>query len=58
MYPLPIPDLLHGSPLIIVGRCQGNFSDSIKVKGVLPDLSNYAVEIKAQRAKHIPIDRV
>lgn len=58
MYPSRIPDLSSESPLIVSGRYQGKFPDTLKAKGFLGDLSNFVVELKLQLAKDIPLDRV
>ncbi|GAY37643.1 hypothetical protein CUMW_030610 [Citrus unshiu] len=46
MYPSRIPDLSSESPLIVSGRYQGKFPDTLKAK-----------ELKLQLAKDIPLDR-
>ncbi|XP_039030281.1 uncharacterized protein LOC120164685 isoform X1 [Hibiscus syriacus] len=53
-----IPDLSLESPLTICGRYQGSFPDSVKVKGILGDLSSFIMELKIPEAKDIPLDRV
>ncbi|XP_075675322.1 uncharacterized protein LOC142644630 [Castanea sativa] len=58
VYPFHIPDLSSESPLTVSGRYRGNFPDTIKAKGVLADLSNYMIDLKVEKAKDIPIDRV
>ncbi|KAL4613812.1 hypothetical protein ACB092_07G007900 [Castanea dentata] len=58
VYPFHIPDLSSESPLTVSGRYRGNFPDIIKAKGVLADLSNYMIDLKVEKAKDIPIDRV
>ena len=56
--PFHIPDLLSGSPLFVSGRYQGNFPDSVKARGILADMSNFIIDVKVQRTKDIPLDRV
>ncbi|KAI7992780.1 UPF0481 protein [Camellia lanceoleosa] len=58
LYPNLIPDLSSGSPLIVSGRYNGNFPDSVKASGLLPDMSNFSVELEVQKSKGIPLDRV
>ncbi|KAI3935553.1 hypothetical protein MKW98_012745 [Papaver atlanticum] len=58
VYPSLFPDLLSGMPLTVSGRYEGRFPDSVKIKGVLADMSNYEVDLKLQQAKDIPLDRV
>ncbi|CAK9179859.1 unnamed protein product [Ilex paraguariensis] len=58
LYPVHIPDLLSGSPLIMSGRYHGNIPDSVKASGTLADLSNFVIDVKVQKAKDISIDRV
>lgn len=58
LYPCKIPDLSSECPLVISGRYDGSFPDSIKVSGTLADMSNFIVELKVQRAKDMPLNRV
>lgn len=58
LFPCKIPDLSSESPLVISGRYDGGFPDSIKVSGTLADMSNFVVELKVQRTKDMPLNRV
>ncbi|KAF7142694.1 hypothetical protein RHSIM_Rhsim05G0005400 [Rhododendron simsii] len=58
VYPSRIPDLLSESPLIVSGRYQGAFPETLKATGILADLSNFVVDLKVQKAKDIPLDKV
>ncbi|XP_058227317.1 uncharacterized protein LOC131335816 [Rhododendron vialii] len=58
IYPNHIPDLSSGSPLIVSGRYHGNFPDSCKASGILPDMSNFIVDLKVQKPKGMALDRV
>ncbi|KAF8388713.1 hypothetical protein HHK36_025393 [Tetracentron sinense] len=58
VYPFHIPDLLSGSPLTVSGRYQGTFPDSLKARGILADMSNFALDLKVQNAKDIPLEKV
>ncbi|KAH7865192.1 hypothetical protein Vadar_003383 [Vaccinium darrowii] len=58
LYPNSIPDLSSESPLIVSGRFHGNFPESCKASGVLPDMSNFIVDLKVQKPKGMPLDRV
>ncbi|KAF5481676.1 hypothetical protein F2P56_002313 [Juglans regia] len=58
VYPSHITDLSSENPLIVSGRYRGKFPDTLKVKGVLADLSNFLVDLKIEIAKDIPLDRV
>jgi len=58
VYPSQIPDLSSNGPLILPGRYKGNFPEVVKVKGVLPDFSNFAINLKIQNAKDMPLERV
>jgi hypothetical protein len=44
--------------MIVSGRYRGNFPYTLKAKGVLADLSNYMIDLKVEKAKDMPIDRV
>ncbi|KAJ7979225.1 inter-alpha-trypsin inhibitor heavy chain-related [Quillaja saponaria] len=58
VYPSHIPDLSSESPLILSGRYKGNFPETFKAKGVLADLSSFLIDVKTQKEKDIPLDRV
>ncbi|KAK2982220.1 hypothetical protein RJ640_009152 [Escallonia rubra] len=58
VYHSHVPDLLSESPLIVSGRYQGDVPDIIKARGTLSDLSNLAVDLKAQVTKDIPLNKV
>ncbi|XP_026447079.1 inter-alpha-trypsin inhibitor heavy chain H4-like isoform X3 [Papaver somniferum] len=58
VYPRYIPDLSCGNPLIVSGRYKGEFPDSLEVSGFLSDMSNFTINLKAQSAKGISLDRV
>ncbi|XP_062154561.1 uncharacterized protein LOC133862725 isoform X2 [Alnus glutinosa] len=58
LFPTHIPDLSSGSPLIVSGRYDGNFPDSVKISGTLADMSNFTIDFEVQRAKDVPLDRV
>lgn len=44
--------------MVVSGRYKGKFPDSVKARGTLADSSNFVVDIKAQKAKNMPIDKV
>ncbi|XP_073308221.1 uncharacterized protein [Primulina huaijiensis] len=58
VFPSRIPDLSTKSPLIVSGRYSGTFPEILKVKGILPDSTNFSLELKTQEAKEIPIDKI
>ncbi|KAK1396958.1 Inter-alpha-trypsin inhibitor heavy chain [Heracleum sosnowskyi] len=58
VYPSRVPDLLFESPVIIFGRYCGKFPSSPKIEGILPDTSNFTIDLKLQEAKDIPISEV
>ncbi|XP_057747759.1 uncharacterized protein LOC130966953 [Arachis stenosperma] len=58
VHPSHIPDLSSGGPLTISGRYKGSFPETVKVKGILADLSNFTVDMKIETAKDIPLQRV
>ncbi|KAF1875648.1 hypothetical protein Lal_00006278 [Lupinus albus] len=58
VYPSHIPDLSSAGLLALSGRYKGSFPESIKVKGILADFSNFAIDIKIRKAKGVPVQRV
>ncbi|KAJ8774234.1 hypothetical protein K2173_009665 [Erythroxylum novogranatense] len=55
---LNIPDHSSRSPLIVSGRYEQSFPDSVKVSGTLADMNNFSLELKVQKTKSVPLDRV
>ncbi|VVB09175.1 unnamed protein product [Arabis nemorensis] len=45
VHPSDIPDLTSGSPLMIYGRYRGTFSENVKSRGLLGDLSSFSMTI-------------
>lgn len=58
MYPFPIRDLSSEFPLILSGRYQGSFPDTVKAKGILADMSSTVIDMKVQKAKDVSLDKV
>lgn len=58
VFPTPVPDLSSKGPLVLSGRYRGVFPDTLKAKGVLADLSNFSLDLKAIQTKDIPLDKV
>ncbi|XP_057420076.1 uncharacterized protein LOC130714201 isoform X2 [Lotus japonicus] len=58
VYPSHIPDLSTEGPLILSGRYKGNFPETVKVKGIMADFSDFVIDMKIQTAKDIPVQRV
>ncbi|XP_061981252.1 uncharacterized protein LOC133701374 isoform X1 [Populus nigra] len=58
LLPFCIPDLSRGSPLIVSGRYSGNFPDLVKISGTLADMRKFTIDLKAQKTKDLPFDRV
>ncbi|XP_021902915.1 inter alpha-trypsin inhibitor, heavy chain 4 isoform X2 [Carica papaya] len=58
LFPFLTPDLTSGCPLIISGRYEGDFLDSVKVSGIMGDMNEFTTELKVQRTKEIPLDKV
>lgn len=58
VYPFHIPDLSVGCPLIVSGRYQGKFPDSLKAKGILADMSEIVIDLEVKNTKDIPLEKV
>ncbi|KAL0410407.1 UNVERIFIED_CONTAM: Inter-alpha-trypsin inhibitor heavy chain H2 [Sesamum latifolium] len=58
VFPSQIPDLSSESPLIVSGRYRGTFPETLKINGVLPDMSNCPLDLKVHEAKEMPIDKI
>ncbi|GMJ07274.1 hypothetical protein like AT1G19110 [Hibiscus trionum] len=57
VYSTCIPDLSSETLLIICGRYQGSFPDTLKAKGILGDSSSLVIDLKVEKAKDIPLDK-
>ncbi|CAN6470028.1 unnamed protein product [Victoria cruziana] len=53
-----LPDVSVGCPLIITGRCNGNFPDLHKVTGSLADGRELVINLNVQKTKGLLIDKV
>ncbi|KAL7136872.1 hypothetical protein ABFS83_10G058900 [Erythranthe nasuta] len=53
-----IPDLSSESPLIVSGRYHGSFPKTLKVNGILADMSNFSLDLKVEQANEIPIAKI
>eukprot|EP00268_Persea_americana_P016698 TRINITY_DN17925_c0_g1_i4.p1 TRINITY_DN17925_c0_g1~~TRINITY_DN17925_c0_g1_i4.p1 ORF type:complete len:720 (+),score=86.74 TRINITY_DN17925_c0_g1_i4:439-2598(+) len=58
VYPFPIPDLSLECPLILSGRYLGKFPEPLKLNGMLADKTNAVIDMKVQKSKDIPLDKV
>ncbi|KAL9149811.1 hypothetical protein ABFS82_12G129700 [Erythranthe guttata] len=58
VYPRRISDLSSESPLTVWSRYRGEFPTTLKVKGTLPDMSSFSLNLKAQNAKEIPLHKM
>ncbi|XP_050234342.1 uncharacterized protein LOC126682647 [Mercurialis annua] len=58
LLPYRIPDLSLGSPLAVSGRYNGKFPDSVRVSGILADMSSFTIELKTEKAKDVQLDKV
>ncbi|XP_071689053.1 uncharacterized protein [Rutidosis leptorrhynchoides] len=58
IYPSTIPDLCSERPLMIFGRYNGKFPDKLNARGVLPDMSNFTIDIQVKQADDIPLEKI
>ncbi|WCJ39392.1 Nucleoside diphosphate kinase family protein [Euphorbia peplus] len=58
LLPFNIPDLSSGSPLIVSGKYNGNFPDSLQVNGILADMTSFTIELNTRRAKDVQLDKI
>ncbi|XAR67567.1 hypothetical protein NMG60_11002368 [Bertholletia excelsa] len=58
LFPNHVPDLSSRNPLIISGRYRGQFPDSLKASGMLPDMSQFSVDLEVRKGKDVPLDRI
>ncbi|MED6192530.1 hypothetical protein PIB30_011060 [Stylosanthes scabra] len=58
LFPSYIPDLSLECPLMISGRCNGTFPESVKVSGTLADMTKFEVDLPVQREKDIQLTNV
>ena len=58
LYPSLIPDLVSGCPLVVSGRYNGKFPDSVKAEGILADRRSLTLDFQLRKVKDIPLDKV
>lgn len=58
LFPIHIPDLSFGSPLIISGRYNGTFPELVRVTGTLSDRTSFEVDLKVKREKDMHLTNV
>ncbi|MED6192531.1 hypothetical protein PIB30_011061 [Stylosanthes scabra] len=58
LFPSYIPDLSLESQLMISGTCKGTFPESVKVTGILADMTKFEVDLPVQREKDIQLTNV
>ncbi|XP_051113803.1 uncharacterized protein LOC127239611 isoform X2 [Andrographis paniculata] len=61
VFPSRIPDITSGTaPLIVLGRYQGTFPETLQARGTLSDNSNISMELKVQEAEEevVPISKM
>ncbi|KAI3780314.1 hypothetical protein L2E82_10291 [Cichorium intybus] len=57
VYPSVIPDIRSEGPLIIFGQHRGGFPDTLKVQGLLANMSTFSIDLKVQRSKEVPLEK-
>lgn len=58
MYPSTIQDLSYGCPVIMSGRYKGTLPKSLKVRGILADMTAFITDLTVHKAEDIPLDNV
>ncbi|KAL7091906.1 hypothetical protein ACP275_12G132100 [Erythranthe tilingii] len=58
VYPRRISDLSSETPLTVSGRYCGEFPTTLRVKGTLPDMNSFSLDLKAENAKEIPLHKM
>ncbi len=49
LYPMPLPDLFVGAPLLVAGRYRGSFPDRVMLSGNISDGRRLALEVGVAR---------
>nr|GEU55490.1 hypothetical protein [Tanacetum cinerariifolium] len=58
IYPSTIPDLCSERALIVCGRYKGDFPNTLKLRGMRADMTNFTIDIDVQQANDIPLIKV
>lgn len=58
VHPTCVPDLSSERPLLISGRYKGDFPEVVKVTGIVAGMTKHEVELKVNKAKGIPLERI
>jgi len=59
LYPFPIPDLCCGTPLLVAGKFEGKFPDTITIHGTLPGGQPWQSHpISISKEAGLPLDKI
>ncbi|KAJ8441132.1 hypothetical protein Cgig2_006961 [Carnegiea gigantea] len=58
LYPSTIQDLSYRCPVIMSGRYKGTLPKSLKVHGILADMTAFITDVTVHKAEDVPLDNV
>ncbi|PWA75450.1 von Willebrand factor, type A [Artemisia annua] len=58
IYPSTIPDLCSERALIVCGRYKGDFPNTLKLRAIRADMTNFTIDIDVQQANDIPLIKI
>ncbi|GAA0169444.1 hypothetical protein LIER_23932 [Lithospermum erythrorhizon] len=58
VYPSRVPDLSSQSPLIVSGKYRGKFPANVNVRGLLPDMNNFSLDLMVQESNDTLLNKV
>lgn len=58
LYPFPIPDLFCGLPLLVTGKFEGQFPETITINGKMPDGNVWSQRVPVSGQTTLPLDKV
>ncbi|WIA34758.1 hypothetical protein OEZ86_013065 [Tetradesmus obliquus] len=58
LYPFPIPDVFVGQPLLVSGKFEGDWPESVEICGTLPDGNSWSQIVPTMPAGDLPLHKV
>ncbi|KAF8061371.1 ITIH5 [Scenedesmus sp. PABB004] len=58
LYPFPIPDVFVGCPLLVSGKFEGDWPESVEIAGTLPDGTSWCQEVPTLAAGELPLQKI
>eukprot|EP00879_Flechtneria_rotunda_P001855 GHRR01002023.1.p1 GENE.GHRR01002023.1~~GHRR01002023.1.p1 ORF type:complete len:570 (+),score=126.11 GHRR01002023.1:3309-5018(+) len=58
LYPFPIPDVFVGQPLLVSGKFEGDWPETVDICGILPDSTSWSQTVPSLPAGDLPLQKI